>query len=1076
MWRLNGGDEGVGQPEVPARHGRRRRIRRRFVRSLAAVCLLVLALAATVWIQRRPIADNFVRRELERRGVEARYRVAEIGLGRQRLTNVVLGDPASPDLVADWIEVDTDVGLGGAAITGARAGQVRLKATLSADGTVSFGAIDRLLPPPSGKPFALPDLDVAVQDGRIRLVTPYGIVGMKVAGKGGLSDGFTGQFAAVADTMRFGDCRVDRMAAKVAIRIDDRRPALTGPVRAAATVCGEASVDAPQVALELLLNERFDRWRGRATVQSRKVRAPGVTLSRPGGTIGFDGGPSRTTGQIAVRSASADSAVAAANGLSATGRYVAGRQGLAFDGTVGASGARAGSATLRQIAELGDAANGTPVAPLVRAAVRQGIAAARRFDLSARVMATPTMVKVDRLSATSASGARATVSDGGFTWAEGVGATVGGTMTLSGGGLPEAAVQLAQRAPGRAITGNAIIQPYAADGARLAMTPVTFRAGGGGETRIQTQAVLTGPLPGGYVRDLALPVDARWNGAGRLTINPGCSDVGFAGLSVSSLALGPTRLRLCGLDGAMTRVVDGSITGGARFDAISLAGRLGSTPLRLAAGGGRFRLDDMAFTLTNVATRLGPVGRTSELDVMRLDGRIAAGGVAGTFDGGAGQIANVPLLIRRATGDWRFAGSELSLGARLQVRDAGDTARFLPLASDDFTLSLNGNAVRAAGTLRHPEKGVKVADVTIAHDLGAGTGNAVLDVPGIAFDEDFQPDELTPITFGVIADVVGSVSGRGNIAWSPDAVTSTGTFRTAGTDLAAAFGPVTGLSGEIRFTDLLGLVSAPGQVATIAEVNPGIPVPDGVVRYQLIEGQRVAIEGGRWALGGGEMTLEPTILDFGADRERRMTFRVTGVDAGLFLQQFNFENINATGLFDGELPMIFDANGGRIEGGRLQSRGGGNLSYVGEVTKEDVGFWGNVAFQALKSIDYERLNIEMDGPLAGEMVTAIRFAGISQGEGTSSNFLIRRLAKLPFVFNVRIKAPFRQLIDSVQSYYDPTRLIERNLPALQAEQDRRDQGLPPQPLPAPAAPDPVAPVPARPAAPDIQRSESETMP
>ena len=50
------------------------------------------------------------------------------------------------------------------------------------------------------------------------------------------------------------------------------------------------------------------------------------------------------------------------------------------------------------------------------------------------------------------------------------------------------------------------------------------------------------------------------------------------------------------------------------------------------------------------------------------------------------------------------------------------------------------------------------------------------------------------------------------------------------------------------------------------------------------------------------------------------------------------------------------------------------------------------------------------------MVTAIRFAGVSQGEGAKSNFLIRRIARLPFVFNVtRASAPFRQLIDSVQS-------------------------------------------------------------
>ena len=69
--------------------------------------------------------------------------------------------------------------------------------------------------------------------------------------------------------------------------------------------------------------------------------------------------------------------------------------------------------------------------------------------------------------------------------------------------------------------------------------------------------------------------------------------------------------------------------------------------------------------------------------------------------------------------------------------------------------------------------------------------------------------------------------------------------------------------------------------------------------------------------------------------------------------------------------------------------------------------------------------------------------------------IIRRLAKLPFVFNVTVRAPFRELIDSVQSFYDPKRLIERNLPRLMEEQRRRTTGeLPaiPAPLPAPVQP------------------------
>lgn len=1041
---------------------RRSRIGRRFVRVLLVVSLIVIALAALLWTQRRPIADSVVRRELEKRGVTARYRVAEIGLGRQRLVDVVLGDPRAPDLVADWIELDTDVGLSGAAVTGARAGQVRLRATLRPDGTVSFGQIDRLLPPPSGKPFALPDLNVAVNDGRIRLTTPYGVVGAKLAGKGNLADGFTGRLAAVSEAIVSGGCRIDRLATTLSVRIVDARPSVSGPVRAQAAGCGDVAVTAPTIDLDLILGAAFDRWRGRAAVRLARVDAPKTKVATIAGTIGFDGSADGTTGMVDLSSGSFAIPELRGQGLAIAGRYAVGGT-PAFEGRIAARRAQVDAARVSQVAALGDAAAGTPVAPLVAAMARAAAQAGRRFDLSADVAARPLAARVDRLAFISASGARVTLDDGPVRWVSGQGVTLNGTLATGGGGLPEAQVRLAQAKAGAPVTGTAIVRPYATGDARLELAPVRFRAVADGTTRIETVALLSGPVADGRVDGLRVPVDARWDGAGRLTVNAACADMAFDRLRVSGLTLDPARLRLCPESGAMVRVANGRTLGGVTVGATRLAGRLGGTPLTLTMTGGRFGLAGPDFSLAGVKARLGVPERVSVLDVGTLDGRIAGGIVAGKFAAGEGQIANVPLLIREAAGGWRLAGGVLTLNGGVGVRDADATPRFEPLRSDDFALTLNGNDIRAGGTLKHPAKGVKVADVTIAHDLAKGSGTAVLAVPGITFGDGFQPSELTRLTFGVVADVKGSVSGRGDIAWSPSGVSSTGVFRTAGTDLAAAFGPVTGLSGEMRFTDLLGLVTAPGQVATIAEVNPGIPVSDGVVRYRLIADQRVVIDGGRWPLGGGEMLLEPTTLDFSGDRERRMTFRVQGVDGGLFLQQFNFDNLNASGVFDGVLPMIFDEKGGRIEGGKLESRGGGNLSYVGDVTREDVGFWGNLAFQALKSIDYRRLNIEMDGPLAGEMVTAIRFAGVSQGQGTSSNFLIRRLAKLPFVFNVRIKAPFRQLIDSVQSYYDPSRLIERNLTALQAEQKRREQGLPPAPLPTTV--DPV-----------IQRPESETVP
>src|SRR3546814_2919536 len=105
--------------------------------------------------------------------------------------------------------------------------------------------------------------------------------------------------------------------------------------------------------------------------------------------------------------------------------------------------------------------------------------------------------------------------------------------------------------------------------------------------------------------------------------------------------------------------------------------------------------------------------------------------------------------------------------------------------------------------------------------------------------------------------------------------------------------------------------------------------------YRLLGDNRVRIVGGSWPFGGGKLLLHPTTLDFNADKARRLSFDIVGVDAAVFLQNFGFDNINATGVFDGTLPVEFDGLGGRIVGGRIDSRaGGGTLARSEEHTSE----------------------------------------------------------------------------------------------------------------------------------------------
>ncbi len=1000
----------------PAR--RRRRAARRAGFGLAA---LIAGGLAIVWLDRRPIAIRFIDRELRARGVPARYRIVAIGPGEQRIADLVLGDPAAPDLVVRSATLYLRYGLRGPVLAGIAADGVRLRGRIER-GRLRLGAIDRLLPPPSNAPFALPDLDVTLADTRMRLETPAGAVGLALAGEGNLASGFAGRLAAVAPGLALGGCIARAPAADVAIRTNRGRPALAGPLRVAALDCRGLRTGPARADIAVAFAGALAGWDGSARIGASDLAARGIALAGLDARLGFAGDAGRTTGRIDASGVVLAAGGARAARASVGGTYEAGRT-PAFAGDVGLGGVALGPAATDALGRAARSAAATPAGPLLAALAAAAARAARDADARATLDYRGGVARVGAAAIDSASGARLRFAGGSLDYAPATARLrVSGTIDSRGGGLPEGRVLLRRSAVG-GIEGLASFAPYAAGGARLALAPVAFAASRRG-ARFSTRLTLDGPLAGGRIEGLTAPLAGTFRPDGGFTLDPGCVPIGFGMLAIAGTRFDPAVLRACPTTGA-SLIASGRL--GARIDRPALGGRAGGTPLSIAADG--IDVGAAGFSARGVAVRLGPADRRTRLDLATLDGASGPRGLGGGFAGGAGQIGAVPLLFADAAGRWTLAGAVLALAGRLTLGDAQAAApRFQPLVAEDVALVLRGGVIRATGTLRQPKTRDDIAGVTIAHDLGAGSGEALLSVRGIAFTPLLQPEALTRLTLGLIADVRGTIAGDGIVRWSPAGVTSSGDFTTGGIDLAAAFGPVKGIRGQIHFSDLLALETPPGQTATIAEANPGVAVTDGTVRYRLLAGQRVQVESGHWPFAGGALVLRPTVMDFSRDVDRHLTFAVESLDAARFIEQLALPNIAATGTFDGVMPMIFDARGGRIEGGHLVVRpGGGTLAYVGEIGKARLGVYGKLAFDALKSIRYQHLSIDLDGRLDGELVSRVGFNGVNQQPLTSGTPFTKTLRKLPFTFNITLRAPFRGLMGSARDFIDPGALVRDSL-------------------------------------------------
>jgi len=197
---------------------------------------------------------------------------------------------------------------------------------------------------------------------------------------------------------------------------------------------------------------------------------------------------------------------------------------------------------------------------------------------------------------------------------------------------------------------------------------------------------------------------------------------------------------------------------------------------------------------------------------------------------------------------------------------------------------------------------------------------------------------------------------------------------------------------------------------------------------------------------GNPLILHETVLNFGSPSAKRLTFELVGFDAKMFIDSLGFQGLEITGTFDGVLPMIFDENGGRIVGGRLDARQpGGEFSYNG--TKPQAGLAVGLAFDLLSNIRYQQMTIRLDGDLAGEFATRLTIEQLGLG-GTSGPAKILRnsFKKVPFRFNITIKGPFRALIQTAKSYRDPRQQIGtvlprplEDVPGIVTEVRRRDE-------------------------------------
>lgn len=1007
------------------------------MRVVASVLLVVAALFFALWLSRERIADNVIASQLERMGIPATYRIERIGGSQQVLADIKVGNPARPDLTIERAEVEIAYSIGLPRVASVKLTRPRLYGTYQ-NGRLSFGVLDTVLfpTPPSKEPFRLPDLSLELVDARARLLTDYGPVGFWAEGKGALRDafapGFAARLAVKAPRLQNADCALSGASLFGTVRISAEQPHFNGPLRLAGLRCSGADVSLGEAVamLDVKADAALESYSGSANLRSGQAQSASVKAR----SLNLDSIATWSKGALNARITGdiggLETPVAALATLGVDGRLRAreGLQKLEFQGTLDGRGVGPGAGLDQALAKAQSSAANSflgPMALQMRKSLQRERAGSRltadivwRKTGAGQSLVVPvaqwrggsgdTLLALSRFHASLGQSAAQTGAP-----------QLSGNFSTGGAGLPRITGRMEQDHSGAAQL-RLTMAPYRVAGGEVEVPFLSVGQARNGSIAFAGETRISGALPGGSVRNLVLPIDGSVFANGNVALFQKCVTPRFDALAFANLTVEKREVTLCpGPRGAIASFGPDGIRIAAGATALNLTGRLGETPVRIRSGPVGFAWPG------NLAARqldveLGPPNTATRFRLQNLSARLGSA-VTGTFAGAEAQLFSVPLDLVEASGNWRFAGGELTIAAgKFALLDRQDPDRFHPLNAQGATLKLLANQITAQAKLTEPVSGREVLATTIRHDLTSGVGHADLLVRGLVFDKALQPDRITPLALGVVANVAGEVRGTGVIDWTAKGVTSSGAFATDSLDFAAAFGPLKGLSGTVRFSDLLGLVTEPSQRLKIASINPGIEVGGGEVDFAMLPDFLLRVNRGHWPFLGGTLTLKPVDLNLGKAETRRYVLAIEGLDAGQFVQHMDLENINASGTFDGELPLVFDSFGGRVEKGLLVSRPpGGNGAYVGALSYKDLSPMANFAFAALKSLDYQHMTIAMDGAVEGEIVTRVRFDGVQQGAGAKSNFLTRTVARLPIQFNVNVRAPFYRLITSVKAFYDP---------------------------------------------------------
>jgi len=405
----------------------------------------------------------------------------------------------------------------------------------------------------------------------------------------------------------------------------------------------------------------------------------------------------------------------------------------------------------------------------------------------------------------------------------------------------------------------------------------------------------------------------------------------------------------------------------------------GDGPLILAWDAAASRLD------------IGPARLGVELNGNALGGRIdrlalalpAPGAVLptlsaaladGAFDAPAFQLAGRGIGLEVALDPAVPQPLAASLGAD-SIAHTGRPALLAPLA---VTAAAEGDP---AGELRFSAEGTAAAGALVLDVSGrqqaGGPGRASLTLHPLRFGPGGRtPADISPWLAAQAAEMTGVVGLKASYGWGPGAGPGRAELLLEDVGLTTDLLALQGLNGVVTAGSLSPPL-LPAQTLSVALLDAGLPLTNGLIRFAVRPGRTLAVEQATFDWAGGTLLTTPFTLPL--DRPAaRFALEARGLNLARVLELAGVEGLEARGTLAGSIPVEIGENRIRFIEGELKAVEPGQIRYD---PADPPAFMASqdsstaLLAQALRNLTYSELALGIDGEAGGEMAVTMRIRG-----------------------------------------------------------------------------------------------------